>query len=447
MARIEAQSKLGSHKVLDAFTPLTSGIEAALVKTLHPIEHISASIPLTSARRVHLAHRSGREMWGVATASPPMLFEEHSDASETVMAALAEPVDFPPLAAATVPGDRVAIALDEAVPCAASVVRGAVEAFRCAGVETHDISIVTAEQETSQQCREQFAANGYEMPRFVVHDPTDQSNLCLVGTTKRREPLLVNRTIFDADVVLPVGLARVGRSSVYDSLFPRFSDAATQQRYRTPTNLASATCVDEQAHETDEAGWLIGAPLVMQVVAGHGDRIAHVVAGDASAVARRSETLCRTRWSLHSPQRVSLVIAVVSGGARAQRWENVGRALAMAERVVAEDGAIAICSNLDCPPGSSLGRLIGCDDLKKVEQRILHDHHADSWPAWQLARALQRGPVYFLSQLEETIVEEMGLAPVADVSEIVRLAGRHESFVLVEDSQHAMVTVAGEGSH
>jgi len=382
-------------------------------------------------------------MLQAATDAAPM-WSEDLDASEVVMASLAEPVDFPPLASAMVPGDRVAIALDEAVPCAASVVRGAVEAFRYAGVEMQDIAIVTAESETSQLCREQFAAIGSQLPQFVVHDPTDRGNLCLAGTTKRREPLLVNRTIFDADVVLPVGLARLGMGSVYDSLFPRFSDVETQQRYRTPTNLASAACVDEQVHETDEAGWLIGAPLVMQVIAGHSERIAHVVAGDARAVARRSEALCRARWSLHSPQRVSLVIAVVTGGAQAQRWENVGRALAMAEKVVAEGGAIAICSNLDRPPGASLGRLMGCNDLEKAERCILHDHHADSWPAWQLARALQRGPVYLLSQLEASLVEELGLAPVADVSEIVRLASRYESFVLVEDSQHAMVTVAGE---
>ena len=41
--------------------------------------------------------------------------------------ALAEPLEFPPLAAGIVPGDRVAIAVDEDVPCVAEIVRGAVE--------------------------------------------------------------------------------------------------------------------------------------------------------------------------------------------------------------------------------------------------------------------------------------------------------------------------------
>jgi hypothetical protein len=115
-----------------------------------------------------------------------------------------------------------------------------------------------------------------------------------------------------------------------------------------------------------------------------------------------------------------------------------------AERLVEEDGAIAICTNLDEPPGPSLGRLIGSSDLAATGRKISHDHSDDSWPAWQLARALERGPVYFLSQLDADTVEEMGMAPVADLDELVRLAGRRESCIVLDDAQHAVATVDGE---
>jgi hypothetical protein len=41
-------------------------------------------------------------------------------------------------------------------------------------------------------------------------------------------------------------------------------------------------------------------------------------------------------------------------------------------------------------------------------------------------------------------VEDMGLAPVSDIAELARLAGRHESFILIEDSQYTVVTVDTE---
>jgi hypothetical protein len=167
-----------------------------------------------------------------------------------------------------------------------------------------------------------------------------------------------------------------------------------------------------------------------------------ILAGEPQAVARESEAILRNRWALRSPQQVSLMIATITGGPESQNWENVGRALATAEKLVAEGGAVAICSNLSESLGPSLGRLVGSPDLDAAARKILHSRDADSWPAWQLARALQRGPVYFLSQLDSETVEDLGLAPVDCVDDLVRLAARSESFMVVEDSQNAAVTLA-----
>jgi nickel-dependent lactate racemase len=358
--------------------------------------------------------------------------------------ALSEPLDFPPLSAGIVPGDRVAIALDEAVPCAASVVRGAVELIRTAGIEDESICVVTEDVETSQLCRGELSQQGETAVKFVVHDPDEERELCMVGLTKKHGPLVVNRAIFDADVVLPIGCARLDDAGVYDCLYPRFSNSETLQRFRTPLTGNTQTSHRDRTRETDEAGWLIGAPLVIEVVPGSDETVAHVIAGEPHAVARKAEQLTQEQWALQSPQRASLVIAIVTGGASSQNWNNVGRALAAAERLVTEDGAVAICSNLDTPPGESLGRLIGSQELDRSERKIMRDHARDSWPAWHLVRALQRGPVYFLSQLDAETVEDLGMAPVADIEELSRLAGRHESYIVLNDAQHTVATVDGE---
>jgi hypothetical protein len=92
-------------------------------------------------------------------------------------------------------------------------------------------------------------------------------------------------------------------------------------------------------------------------------------------------------------------------------------------------------------PGESLSRLVGSDDLEKAERRISHDSAPDSVPAWHVVRALQRGPVYFLSQLDPETVEELGIAPIESVDDLARLAGRHDSCVVIDDSQYAIVTL------
>jgi nickel-dependent lactate racemase len=416
------------------YRQLASSNEASLVKSLHPIREIAANGAFNNGRYVRLT----RDAEAVAIQMQAV------DLTSATRQALAEPLDYPPLAASIVPGDRVAIAVDEAVPEVGEIVLGVVQAFRAGGIDDDAISVVTRDSATSRQCQDSLSQQGESAVQFVVHDPDDQRELCLVGMTKRHGPLVVNRAIFDADVILPVGCTRLGGRGVYDSLYPRFSNTETIERFRSPSQLDSATAIAALIRETDEAGWLIGAPLVVEVIPAADEKVAQVIAGEPHAVYARAQQLCREQWAFTCAQRASLVIATVTGGSQAQTWNNIGRALVAAERVVAEDGAVAICCNLDQPPGESLGRLIGTSDLASTERRLLRDHADDSWTAWLLARALQRGPVYFLSQLDAETVEDMGLAPMADIAELSRLASHHDTVIVLPDSQHAIATVEGE---
>jgi nickel-dependent lactate racemase len=359
------------------------------------------------------------------------------------MQALSEPIDFPPLAASLVPGDRVAIAVGAAVPTPVEIVRGTLAALRGAGVDAEAISIVTANDRLAAKLRDELSGPGVGSVQVELHDADDETNLCFVGLNRKREPIVVNRTIYDADLVLPIGLARP-RGGAFASLFPQFSSAAVIDRYRTPANIHSPTTRKAQRGETSEAGRLIGAAMVVLVVPGPGDSVTQVLAGEPKAAARRGAAIYRQQWSRHTAQRASLVIATVTGGPLAQTWDNVGRALAAANRLLDDDGAIALCTNLDRPLGESLGKLAGTPDLSRTQKRLFQEHAEDSWAAWQLARALARGPVYLLSQMDVDTVEELGLAPVADIDEVVRLAGRHESVIVLDDAQHAVPVIEGE---
>jgi nickel-dependent lactate racemase len=409
-----------------------------LVKSLSPAGTITSRVQRGAGRLVRLEHKLDGQ-------APPALAVDPRAATKH---ALAKPLDFPPLAAALVPGDRVAIAVDEAVPCVAGVVRGAIDALADAGVSLDAISVVLGDTRVRDLCRAELDDNVTKAVHFVVHDPDDPHDLCFVGLINKQQPLRINRTIFDADLVLPIGCARLpgirGSCGAYDSLYPRFSDAEAIDRFRAPGARATAELRKAARRETNEAGWQLGVAMAVRVVPGAAGSVAEVVAGEPRAAARHAQLLCERQWSFRATERASLVVAAVGGGPAEQTWDNVARALALAERLVADDGAVAICSALDRPPGKSLSRLIGSQDFAAVERKARNDHTADSWPAWQLARALQRGPVYFLSRLDGDTVEDMGLAPVADVEELVRLAGRHESCIVLDDSQHTLVTVNGE---
>ena len=239
--------------------------------------------------------------------------------------ALAEPLEYPPLAASIVPGDRIAIAVDETVPQVGEIVLGVMQTLRSGGIDDEAISVVTRDTATSQICRAALSQQGETAVQFVVHVPDDERELCLVGMTKRHGPLVMNRAIFDADLILPVGCTRRDRRGVYGCLFPRFSNTEALARFRTPSRLDSAAAIANLRRETNEAGWLIGVPMVMEVIPATSDDVAHVIVGESHAVAKRAKQLYREQWTFRSPQLASLVIATVTGGAQTQTWQNFGR--------------------------------------------------------------------------------------------------------------------------
>lgn len=363
-----------------------------------------------------------------------------SDPSQAVEQSLAAPLEFPPLPAALVPGDRVAIAVGDDIPQVADVVLGAVRAFEQAGVGTNEIDVVLADA-----ADEAVLVGKLGGAQITVHNPADAAQLCFVGLTSEGRELRINRHVFDADFVLPLTCARHAAEpdarGVFQGLFPRFGDEETIRRFRQLETWTSSSRKRELAKETAEAGWLVGAPLVVEIVPEPGDKVAAVLAGDPAAVAAEAQSKCGDVWSAEFPDGASLVVAIVGGDGREQTWDNIARALAAAAKVVADGGAVAVVCDVDRQLGKSLGRLRN-GDRDVVVRKLAGDTSDDNWCAWELIQALERGPVYWLSGLDGEKVEELGVAPIANKEELARLMSRHPSCIVLEDAQHVVASIA-----
>jgi nickel-dependent lactate racemase len=402
--------------------------EGVLVKRLHLLETIGARIGDANGRRVYLTSDVN---------------DESVDPAEAALRALESPLDHPPLSRSIVPGDRVAVAVGPDLLEAAEIVRGVVEAFLSAGVDAASCAVVAANEEVAANCRAALSPDGDRGISVVIHDPDDERDLCFVGLRRGGQPLVVNRAIFEADVVLPIAAARP-QGGVYESLYPQFSSTAVIEEFRKPTNRSTREDRKLQRRAIREAGQLVGAPLVMQVVPGSRGSVAAVVAGEPRAVARRVSGQYREQWTRQCEQPANLVVATVTGDEISQTWENVGRAIAAAKRLVEGDGALAICTNVSRAVGESMGRLVGQRNASATARKLFQEHAEDSWAAWQIARAIARGPVFLMSQLDADEVEEMGMAPIENIDELVRLASRRESTIVLEDAHFALASVSRE---
>ncbi len=248
------------------------------------------------------------------------------DPAAAVAAALSDPLDYPPLQQATTPGDRVVLAIDRGVPQVDAVVAGAVHALLDGRVLPEDITLLLAPEENGMRRPHPTSALPAEIAaavRVVEHDPLNRAELTYLAASKENRPIHIHRQLFDADVVLPIGCLRprrvLGRLGVHGGLFPTFSDAKARERFQWPDAARSPVQRHRRRDEVEEAAWLLGIQLVLQVVPGVRDSVLHVLAGKPEAVAKRGRKLCDAAWLCRLPRRASLVLASIAGPRRNSR--------------------------------------------------------------------------------------------------------------------------------
>ncbi len=355
--------------------------------------------------------------------------------AEALHAALAAPLDYPPLAAALAPGDRVAIALGKGVPHVAALVGAAIAELTSAGIEPADVTVLSAEP-LDEQAALTAAWSGHGV-RFEVHNPADEPSIAMVGMTAAHRPLRFNRTLAEADFVLPMALARPPKDSAaakFGGLFPRFSDRDTAARFHAGNGSVEKRTAERLA-ESNEAGWLLGVGLTVWVVPGPGGAVAAIVAGEPGAAARQAAERFQAVWERPTPQRADLVIAAVTGASSEQTWDNLARAVAASKTVLSPEGAIAVCCEIEELPAGPLDKLRDAVDFAAVARKLQGASGADARAARILARALDRGPIYLLSRLPADVVESLGMTPIENDAELTRLAASRRHCVVIEEAQ------------
>ena len=368
---------------------------------------------------------------GPETAGFPPL----ADPGAAIRSALGAPREYPPLAEAVIPGDRVAVAIGRSVPCVPDLLRGAMAAITAAGVDAGDVTVVSAEPLVDRQIL--AAELGVD---FVVHRGDDQTQLAMVGANSAGKPLRLNRALVEADFVLPIAVARPApargeRPLRFPGVFPQFASRAVAARFHAPGSGAAAERRPLRAAEADEAGWLLGIGCTVGVVPAAPRGVAAVVAGDPAAVAAFTTEQFQAIWQPAAQRQGDLVVATVVGDAAEQTWSNIVRAIAAAERVLSPGGAIAVCSAVSDEPDRAFDPLVDADDYAEAAQNLGRSGNRAARDARILALALQRGPVYLRSQLPDDLVESLGMTPIASDAELQRFTSGREHCIVIDHAQ------------
>ena len=381
--------------------------------------------------------------------------EPNIDLSSALKITLDAPEFYPPLSESVFAGDTVAIALQTDIPHANYLIESIVDYLISTGIELADITLVvtgrTAENlgipPAQYEMAEKDKAEGKRPPVFSfdlgfqklniqVHDPENQTGHAYLAANEEGDPVYVNRTLVDADVVIPIGIPSPGEvNQQLDCIYPDFSTTSTLYRFsQGKGSFISRWTEIELANES------LGAFFAIQVVCGPGDTIRKVNSGARKDVLESARDATNQLWSLSWPTLSDFCVATIEAKPNDQSWDDFCQALIAASEVTKTESPIVIWSEISLPPDRNTRK--AC--MSQFEDNI----------SSKLTKTLQRvagiikdRPVFFKSELSEQAVEELGLGHLQSANEILRMAESHENCLVIRDAHKTQIKTGDDAAN
>ncbi len=362
------------------------------------------------------------------------------DLQAKVWDSLANPLDFPPFEQAIVPGDRIAVLVDPLVPRMAELVAACVRYLVDKGVQIEQLVIVLAghEPKDAEALHIQLTqVEAAEVP-IELHDADDSTKVAYVAANEDSNPIYLNRSVVDADVILPILCGR-GRSALdylgTNSVFPLLSNRATRGEFYSLRKLGEKVEHTKLTAWADQAAWWVGMIFVLEVVPASGHQIAAVISGTPAAVEPEVQKWMDQYWQVEGKS-CEAVIAMLEGGPSQQTWENLARALHTARQLARNGGSIILCTELSKTPGEGLQKLRSNSSNDSIARKLATDAADDALAAAVILEATKDCHVYLVSQMPDEIVEGLGMSPVRDAHQLEHLVNQHSTCGLLTSAQH-----------
>jgi nickel-dependent lactate racemase len=384
----------------------------------------------------------------VASPEPPQPNEAYRD---ELRMALAQPLDYPPLGKALIPGDKVTLALDRGVPESAGLIAETWGVLAEREIAPEDVTIVQPagrRGDRSTDPRSKLPASVRKEMKWVVHDPNDSARCGYLATTASGERIYLAREVIDADVVISIGCISydpvVGFRGTNSVFYPSLSTAEAIAKTRGLGHRELDPEDFRPLRQTmDEIGWLLGTQFTVQVVPSAGGGVARILAGTSEAVLREGRRILTDRWLVRLESRADIVVVAVDNDAAGHGWEQFAAALATARSLVAMGGKILVLTEVDAELGDGFQLLTRYDTPRDAMQPLRDLAPDDFSEAAQLAYTADWARIYLMSKLNPDVVEELFMVPVANEREASRLLSGDETCLFVGSAQFTFGAING----
>jgi len=359
---------------------------------------------------------------------------------EVVHASLDQSTHFPAFREIVFPEDTLAIAIGEGIPQIAEIVASVIDYIQTyTEVAIEDITIVFPNELTASvesQLKELLDEFVFSTLTFEVHNPAISEELAYLTATQEGDPIRINKTLVDSDVVLPICLnlpeTLFGYAGFFHDLFPLYTETETILRFRSSLDLETLK------RDSTEAANMLGVQYLLKVTPANGEAIHNITAGDIFTLQNSAPSIASGNWS-HAMSESDLSIGSISGAQHQQTWDNLARALATLAKATSAGGAMVICSELTGPLPAPIKLLSSNDAQQQLAEQLKQQPDADIQAAQEILQLRSDYHIYLLSELIGEDVESIGLAHIESPTQINNLIAAAQKVNCVADAHRVAV--------
>lgn len=380
--------------------------------------------------------------------------------------AILNPIGLPPLRELALPGQRVAIVVDDNTrPTPTGKMLPLILAeLEQAGVRDEDITIVFAlgahRQQTPEEQSQLVGAEAIARYHVCDHNCYDQSQLSYLGNTTSGIPVRVNHFVARADLRILTGLIKphcqAGYSGGGKAILPGVSSIETiiaDHNYEAiihPKAIYGVIDGNPMRSTIEDAAQLLAPCFIMNVILDRDKHIVGAVAGDMIKAHRAGVRELDRFVRVPVPEVADIIVAGCSHPSSVNMYQAASAATIctrLIRPIVKRGGVIIVAA--PCPEGISDGPFYQLvreaataqDVIDKVAQPGFFMH--DQWEAQLWATVLTYCHIYFVTDgVTSGQVREMKADPYPTVDDALQAAlseqGSDSRILVVPDAPYTI---------
>ena len=267
---------------------------------------------------------------------------------------------------------------------------------------------------------------GNEIPNTYpvhIHDCDQKDNLCEIGITSRGTPVYVNRQFYESNIKIVVGDIELhhfaGFSGGVKSAAIGMSGRSTiNHNHKLLLDPKSALGEYEQnplRQDIEEIGQLMEVQFALNAVIDEHKHLISVFFGDPKTVMREGIRIVRKLSQIEIEQPYDLVIASAGGYPKDINLYQAQKAMTHASLFCKPGGLIVLAAECREGAGSEgfLNFMNNVNDLADIfTEFAAREFSVGPHKAFQIARILERNPVYLHASVNPEMTSRLFLTPI-----------------------------------